>query len=50
MFMAGNRMRFLPTDHSFVGGTFFFNDAHLRPKQLDSEWITVAPDEGKDKK
>ena len=50
IFMAGNRMRFLPSDNSFIGGTFFFNDAHLRPKQLDADWITVAPDEGKDKK
>jgi hypothetical protein len=23
---------------------------HLRPKQLDSEWITVTPDEEKDEK
>ena len=52
MFVAGSsyRMRFLKPDDSFVGGTFFFNDAHLRPKQLDAEWITVAPDERKDKK
>lgn len=44
------RMRFLKPDYSFVGGTFFFNETRLRPKQLDSEWITVAPDEHKDKK
>jgi hypothetical protein len=50
MFMAGNRVRFLRPDDSFVGGTFFFSDAHLRPKQLDSEWITVAPDGDKEKK
>jgi hypothetical protein len=44
------RMRFFDRDYSFVGGTFFFNETHLRPKQLDSEWITAAPAEGKDKK
>ena len=44
------RMRFLEPDYSFIGGTFFFNETRLRPKQLDSEWITVAPDEHKDKK
>jgi len=38
-------------NHGLVlGGTFFFTDTHLRPKQLDSEWITVAPGEEKDKK
>jgi hypothetical protein len=50
MFAGANRMRFLKPDDSFVGGTFFFNEGHLRPKQLDSEWITVAPGEEKDKK
>jgi hypothetical protein len=50
MFVGANRMRFLKPDDSFIGGTFFFNEGHLRPKQLDSEWITVAPDEKKDKK
>ena len=49
MFIEANRMRFLKADDSFIGGTFFFNDTHVRPKQLDSEWITVAPDEEKDK-
>jgi hypothetical protein len=49
MFIGASRMRFLKPDDSFIGGTFFFNDTHLRPKQLDSEWITVAPDEEKDK-
>jgi hypothetical protein len=51
-FMATNsyRMKFLKPDDSFIGGTFFFNEVHLRPKQLDSEWITVAPSEEKDKK
>lgn len=44
------RMRFQKPDNSFIGGTFFFNDVHLRPKQLDSEWITVTPREEKDKK
>ncbi|MBZ5493896.1 MAG: hypothetical protein LAO76_23495 [Acidobacteriia bacterium] len=44
------RTRFFERDYSFVGGTFFFNETRLRPKQLDAEWITVAPDEHKDKK
>jgi len=44
------RMRFLERDYSFVGGTFFFNETRLLPKQLDSEWLTVAPGEHKDKK
>jgi len=34
----------------FIGDTFFFTDTHLRPRQLDSEWITVTPDEEKDEK
>jgi len=52
MFVPGNsyRMRFLKPDYSFVGGTFFFNEIRLRPKQLDSEWITVTPREEKDNK
>ena len=50
MFIGANRMRFLKPDDSFIGGTFFFTDTHLRPKQLDSEWITVTPGEEKDKK
>ena len=51
-FMGTNSysMRFLKPDDSFIGGTFFFNEVRLRPKQLDSEWITVAPSEEKDKK
>jgi hypothetical protein len=44
------RMRFLKPDDSFIGGTFFFNELRLRPKQLDAEWITVVPGEEKDKK
>jgi hypothetical protein len=43
-------MRFRKSDDSFIGGTFFFNEFRLRPKQLDSEWITVAPGADKDKK
>jgi len=52
MFVPGNsyRMRFLKPDYSVVGGTFFFNEIRLRPKQLDSEWITVTPREEKDNK
>jgi hypothetical protein len=50
MFMGANRMRFLKLDDSFIGGTFFFNDVHLRAKQLDSEWITVTPGEENEKK
>jgi hypothetical protein len=50
MFIGVNRLRFLKPDDSFIGGTFFFNDTHLRPKQLDSEWITVAPEEARDNK
>jgi hypothetical protein len=50
MFVGANRMRFLRPDDSFIGGTFFFNDSRLRPKQLDSEWITVTPGEENEKK
>jgi hypothetical protein len=52
MFMGANRyrMRFLKPDDSFIGGVFYFNEGRLRPKQLDSEWITVTPGEHKDKK
>jgi len=52
MFVPGNsyRMRFLKPDYSFVGGTFFFNEIRLRPKQLDSEWITVTPSKEKENK
>lgn len=52
MFMGANRyrMRFLKPDDSFIGGVFYFNEGRLRPKQLDSEWITVTPGEEKDKK
>jgi hypothetical protein len=52
IFVGGNpyRMRFRKSDDSFIGGTFFFNEFRLRPKQLDSEWITVAPGADKDKK
>ena len=50
MFAGANRMRFLKPDDSFIGGTFFFNDVHLRAKQLDSEWITVTPGEENEKK
>jgi hypothetical protein len=52
MFMGVNRyrMRFLKPDDSFIGGIFYFNEGRLRPKQLDSEWITVTPGEHKDKK
>jgi hypothetical protein len=50
MFIGANRMRFLKPDDSFIGGTFFFNDVHLRAKQLDSEWITVTPGEENEKK
>jgi hypothetical protein len=41
------RMRFQKPDNSFIGGTFYFKELHLRPRQLDSEWITVSPDEQK---
>jgi hypothetical protein len=44
------RTRFLRPDNLFIGGTFFFHEIRLRPKQLDSEWITVAPGEEKDNK
>lgn len=52
MFVGGNpyRMRFLEPADSFVGGTFFFNEVPVRPKQFDSEWITVTPGEKKDSK
>ncbi|HEY2361894.1 MAG TPA: hypothetical protein VGK36_12300 [Candidatus Angelobacter sp.] len=51
IFIPGNYYRrFLRPDYSFVGGIFFFNNIHLRPKQLDSEWITVTPGEEKDNK
>jgi hypothetical protein len=52
LFMGASRyrMRFLTLDDSFIGGMFFLNEGHLRAKQLDSEWITVAPAERKDKK
>lgn len=52
MFVGGNpyRMRFLEPADSFIGGTFFFNEVPLRPKQFDSEWITVTPGEKKDNK
>jgi hypothetical protein len=43
-------MRFARTDDSFIGGTFFFNDVHIHDKDLDSEWITVKPDEQKKEK
>jgi hypothetical protein len=51
MFVGGNpyRMRFLEPANSFVGGTFFFNEIPARPRQFDSEWITVAPGEKKHK-
>ncbi|HXO38260.1 MAG TPA: hypothetical protein VN872_06460 [Candidatus Acidoferrum sp.] len=44
------RMRSLKPDDPLIGGTFFFKEVRLRPKQLDSEWITVAPNEKKEKK
>lgn len=49
MFVGGNpyRMRFLEPADSFVGGTFFFNEIPTRPKQFDSEWISVTPARGK---
>lgn len=52
MFAGANpyRVRFAKPDSSFIGGTFFFNELHLGPRQLDSEWITVTPGEEKDKK
>lgn len=52
LFMGASRyrMRFLTPGDSFIGGMFFLNEGHLRAKQLDSEWITVAPAERKDKK
>ena len=37
-------------DNSFTGGTFFFDNAHIRPKDLDSDWVTVAPAEPKGEK
>jgi hypothetical protein len=43
------RMMFLQADDPSIGGTFFFHEAQVRPKQLDSEWVTVAPNEAKDK-
>jgi hypothetical protein len=52
MFVRENpyRMGFAKPDGPFIGGTFFFNEFHLNPRQLDSEWITVTPGEEKDKK
>ena len=52
VFVGGNpyRMRFLEPSDSFVGGTFFFNEIPMHPKQFDSEWVTVAPGEKKDSK
>ena len=51
MWMASNsrRMMFVHPDDPSIGGTFFFREARVPPKLLDSEWITVAPDEAKDK-
>jgi hypothetical protein len=51
MLMALNsrRMMFVHPDDLSIGGTFFFREARVHPKQLDSEWITVAPNEAKDK-
>ena len=37
-------------DNSFTGGTFFFDNAHIRPKDLDSDWVTVAPARAKGEK
>jgi hypothetical protein len=37
-------------DNSFTGGTFFFDNAHIRPKDLDSDWVTVTPSEQKEEK
>lgn len=48
--MYSRRMMFLHPDDAGIGGTFFFNEARVGPKQLDTEWITVAPDHAKDKK
>jgi hypothetical protein len=43
------RMMFMQADDPSIGGTFFFHEAQVRPKQLDSEWVTVSPNEAKDK-
>ena len=43
------RMAQLKPDKSFIGGSFFFQNNHLRLKQLDAEWITVSLDTKKDK-
>ncbi|MBZ5525415.1 MAG: hypothetical protein LAP21_24585 [Acidobacteriia bacterium] len=48
--VMGNRIIFTKPDDPSVGGAFFFQELRLHPKQLDSEWITTAPDAGKDKK
>jgi hypothetical protein len=48
---AGFPLRRTPPDDAALGiGTFTFRDEHLRLKQLDSEWITITADTGKDKK
>jgi hypothetical protein len=39
----------LKPDTSFIGGTFFFQNDHLRLKQLDAEWMTVSADTKKNK-
>lgn len=49
VFGSSYGMRFRPED-SFMGGTFFLNDAHIRAKDLDSEWVTVTPGEQKKEK
>jgi hypothetical protein len=38
-----SRMSVLKPDDPSVGGTFFFRDDHLRLKQWDANWVTVAP-------
>lgn len=48
--VAPYSMRFVRSDDSFIGGTFFLNDAHIHPKDLDSEWVTVTPGEQKKEK
>jgi hypothetical protein len=49
MALSSRRMMFVHPDDPLVGGTFFFREARVPPKELDAEWITVAPKEAKDK-
>lgn len=49
MSSSAYRMMFVHPYDPSIGGTFFFREARVHPKQLDSEWVTVAPNEAKDK-